>query len=211
MIEQAGGRSLAVSATSRAATRSTRRCKPGVERFGRLGHRRQQRGHRAADQADAATKHGLIGLTKSTALNYAASNIRINAICPGIVDTEMMRRFTGDTDEGPAAVIAREPIGRIGRPGRDRGRGSVALLRRSSVHDRSRHRRRRRPDRLNSHGSGSVHRCPSCIWTAVRAGPGAAPRALRWRGGVALRLDKPAAVHTHKKPASAGVGRCVVL
>ena len=42
--------------------------------------------------------------------------IRINAICPGIIDTEMMRRFTGDTDEGRAAVIAQEPVGRMGRP-----------------------------------------------------------------------------------------------
>ena len=66
--------------------------------------------------AYAATKHGLIGLTKSAALDYAAQGIRINAICPGIIDTEMMRRFIGDTDEGRAAVIVQEPLGRMGQP-----------------------------------------------------------------------------------------------
>jgi NAD(P)-dependent dehydrogenase (short-subunit alcohol dehydrogenase family) len=69
------------------------------------------------DQAGyAATKHGVIGLTSSAALEVADQGIRINAVCPGIIDTEMMGRVTGGTDEGYAAVIAQEPIGRMGRP-----------------------------------------------------------------------------------------------
>jgi NAD(P)-dependent dehydrogenase (short-subunit alcohol dehydrogenase family) len=63
--------------------------------------------------AYAAAKHGL---TKDAALDYASSNIRINAVCPGIVDTEMMQRFTGGTTEGRDRVIAQEPIGRMGTP-----------------------------------------------------------------------------------------------
>jgi NAD(P)-dependent dehydrogenase (short-subunit alcohol dehydrogenase family) len=70
----------------------------------------------ANQAAYAAAKWGVIGMTKSAALEYAAVGIRINAICPGIIDTAMMGRFTGGTDQGRAAVIAQEPIGRMGRP-----------------------------------------------------------------------------------------------
>lgn len=59
---------------------------------------------------------GVIGLTKATALDDAARNIRVNAICPGIVDTPMMPRFTGGTPNGVARVVAQEPVGRMGRP-----------------------------------------------------------------------------------------------
>ena len=66
--------------------------------------------------AYTAAKHGVIGLTRAAALDYAAQDIRINAVCPGYIDTPMMARFTGGTAEGRARVIAEEPIGRMGRP-----------------------------------------------------------------------------------------------
>jgi NAD(P)-dependent dehydrogenase (short-subunit alcohol dehydrogenase family) len=66
--------------------------------------------------AYTAAKHGVIGLTRAAALDYAAQNLRINAVCPGYIDTPMMGRFTGGTPEGRAKVIAEEPAGRMGKP-----------------------------------------------------------------------------------------------
>jgi NAD(P)-dependent dehydrogenase (short-subunit alcohol dehydrogenase family) len=70
--------------------------------------------------AYVAAKHGVVGLSKAAALDYAQANIRINAVCPGIVDTPMMDRFGGGTPEGKerelANAAAAEPIGRAGKP-----------------------------------------------------------------------------------------------
>jgi NAD(P)-dependent dehydrogenase (short-subunit alcohol dehydrogenase family) len=70
----------------------------------------------AGQAAYCAAKFGLVGLSKATALDYAKSNIRVNVVCPGIIETPMMDRFSGGTPEGRARVIAQEPIGRMGKP-----------------------------------------------------------------------------------------------
>lgn len=63
-----------------------------------------------------AAKHGVVGLSKAAALDYAAQNLRINAVCPGMINTPMMDRVSGGTPEGRASVIAQEPVGRMGKP-----------------------------------------------------------------------------------------------
>lgn len=64
----------------------------------------------------AAAKHGIIGFTRSAALDHAAEGIRVNAVCLGIVDTEMIRRFGETRPGGRDGLIADEPVGRLGRP-----------------------------------------------------------------------------------------------
>ncbi|GJE56919.1 SDR family NAD(P)-dependent oxidoreductase [Methylobacterium thuringiense] len=61
----------------------------------------------------AASKHALIGLTKSAALDYAKANIRVNAVLPGNIETPMMDRFTGGDIQ---KAIDLEPVGRLGKP-----------------------------------------------------------------------------------------------
>ncbi len=65
--------------------------------------------------AYSASKHGVIGLTRSAALEYAAQGIRINAVCPGMVNTPMAVAVTKNYDPDIVkAMVARAPIGRFG-------------------------------------------------------------------------------------------------
>lgn len=63
-----------------------------------------------------AAKHGVLGLTKVAATEYAKDNIRVNAVCPGLVDTEMVRKHINGDPELEAALSATLPAGQLGRP-----------------------------------------------------------------------------------------------
>lgn len=63
-----------------------------------------------------ASKHGVIGLTRSAALEYAARGIRINAVCPGTIDTPMVADMLAKEPEAMSAIMREQPIGRLGRP-----------------------------------------------------------------------------------------------
>jgi len=74
-------------------------------------------GHRGAPGAALyiASKHAVEGLTKAAALEAAPYGVRVNAVAPGPVDTDMLTRFTG-TDERKAGLIAGVPMKRPGAP-----------------------------------------------------------------------------------------------
>ena len=62
-----------------------------------------------------ASKHAVIGLTKTAALEYSAQGIRINAVNPAVIDTEMVDRFTEAIGSSKEELVPLHPIGRIGR------------------------------------------------------------------------------------------------
>lgn len=63
-----------------------------------------------------ASKHGVLGLTKTTALEYAQQGIRVNAVCPGVIHTPMVERLIGGDPEAEKEWHSMQPIGRMGTP-----------------------------------------------------------------------------------------------
>jgi NAD(P)-dependent dehydrogenase (short-subunit alcohol dehydrogenase family) len=63
-----------------------------------------------------ATKHGVIGLTKSAALEYASRGIRINAVCPGTINTPMVADMLAKEPDAMKDILRDQPIGRLGQP-----------------------------------------------------------------------------------------------
>lgn len=65
--------------------------------------------------AYVASKHGVVGLTRNAALEYAQQKIRVNAVCPGAIETPMLERLmSGGVPR--ESVVATEPVGRLGTP-----------------------------------------------------------------------------------------------
>lgn len=68
-----------------------------------------------ASAAYCGAKHAVVGLTRGTAIDYAVHGIRINVVCPGVIETGMVDPLIGDP-EGRKAIEELHPIGRIGQP-----------------------------------------------------------------------------------------------
>jgi NAD(P)-dependent dehydrogenase (short-subunit alcohol dehydrogenase family) len=126
-----------------------------------------------------ASKHGVIGLTKSAALEYASRGIRINAVCPGTIDTPMVAEMLAKEPEAMKEILRDQPIGRLGRP-EEIASAVLWLCSPGKLRDRSRARRGRRLHR--------TLRMKAAAWSAFDLPGGATPPFTKLTGRD--RLDR---------------------
>ncbi|HVN88779.1 MAG TPA: SDR family oxidoreductase [Candidatus Binataceae bacterium] len=83
----------------------------------------------AVEQLSAynASKHGVVGITKTAALEFAQKNIRVNCVCPGLINTPMVARMIDTGGMNERDFLAAEPVARMGKP-EEIGEGVVWLL-----------------------------------------------------------------------------------
>ena len=155
-----------------------------------------------------SSKHAVIGLTRSVALEVAADNISVNAVCPGCVESPMMRRIetamaqlTGGSGSFAAAIPA-QPV----RPGLGGGEsGDISCPGCACLHDRRRAGYRRRPQCMSAFRTGSAPR-RSGDSSGAKGGPAWMTRSIT--AEPTLNLAGRVAVVTG---ASRGIGRAVAL
>ena len=63
-----------------------------------------------------ASKHGVVGLTKTAALEYSKTGIRVNAVCPGYIRTPLLENSLSSRPDMEEQIVARHPVGRLGKP-----------------------------------------------------------------------------------------------
>lgn len=78
--------------------------------------RHQQLYRRPQPGGAVAGAHGVVGLTRAAALEYATQDFRVNAVCPGVINTPMVDRFTHGDIKAEAELTEMEPVQRLGTP-----------------------------------------------------------------------------------------------